>query len=66
MLPGTMVYVYAGSSVPSLQILAEKGVNAVFSPGQMFQILTAFVLLGVSPIVIRMVIKRFGPATLQV
>jgi len=59
MLPGTMVYVYAGSSVPSLQALADKGVNAVFSPGQMFQILTAFVLLGIFPLVVRAVMRRF-------
>ena len=33
MLAGTAVYVYAGSRVPSLQTLAEKGVNAGFYAG---------------------------------
>ena len=32
MLPGTVVYVYAGSSVPSLQTLADQGIYAVFTP----------------------------------
>ena len=59
MLPGTMVYVYAGSRVPDLRSLADKGVNAVFSSSQMAQILSAFVLLGIFPFVVRRVMKRF-------
>ena len=57
MLAGTAVFVYAGSSVPSLATLAEKGVNAAFSPAQMAQILGAFVLMGILPIVARWGIK---------
>ena len=57
MLAGTAVYVYAGSSVPSLQTLAEKGINAVFTPGQLTQILVAFALLGTFPLVIRWTMK---------
>jgi len=57
MLPGTAVFVYAGSSVPSLATLAEEGVNAAFSPAQMTQILGAFVLIGVLPLVARWAIK---------
>ena len=57
MLAGTAVFVYAGSSVPSLATLAEKGVNAAFSPAQMTQILGAFVLMGILPIVARWGIK---------
>ena len=62
MLPGTMVYVYAGSRVPNLQLLADKGVNAIFSSSQMFQILSAFALLGILPVGVRIFIKRFGSA----
>ena len=58
MLPGTLVYVYAGSRVPNLKSLAEKGVSAVFSPGQMAQIVTAFMMLGLFPLVIRRVLKN--------
>ncbi|MBI2479532.1 MAG: TVP38/TMEM64 family protein [Planctomycetia bacterium] len=57
MLAGTSVYVYAGSSVPSLQMLAEKGINAIFSPTQVSQIVIAFVLLGVFPLVVRWIMK---------
>ena len=53
MLAGTVVYVYAGSSVPSLQQLAEKGINAVFTPQQFSQIIVAFVLLGTFPLAVR-------------
>lgn len=53
MLPGTVVYVYAGSSVPNLRLLAEDGINAVFSPSQMLQIIGAFALLGLFPLIVR-------------
>ncbi|MEM1068012.1 MAG: TVP38/TMEM64 family protein [Planctomycetota bacterium] len=51
MLPGTAVYVYAGSRVPSLQTLADEGARAVFTPGQLGQITVAFVLLGIFPLI---------------
>lgn len=57
MLAGTVVYVYAGSSVPNLQALADKGINAVFTPGQMTQIVGAFVLLGIFPLIVRYAMK---------
>lgn len=62
MLPGTIVYVYAGSSVPSLQTLADKGIGAVFSAGQLTRILIAFALLGVFPLVVRWTLRYFGVA----
>lgn len=57
MIPGTLVYVYAGSSVPNLQTLADKGINAVFTPSQLTQIIVAFVLLGTPPLIIRYIMK---------
>lgn len=60
MLAGTAVFVYAGSSVPDLATLADKGVNAAFTPLQMTQILGAFVLLGVFPLLARWGIKLFS------
>ena len=60
MLAGTAVYVYAGSSVPNLQALADDGINAVFNPTQMGQIIGAFVLLGLFPLVVRYAMKFFG------
>ena len=61
MLAGTVVYVYAGSSVPSLQALADKGISAVFSPLQLTQIIFAFVLLGTFPLAVRWGMKLFSP-----
>ena len=58
MLAGTAVYVYAGSSVPDLQTLADKGIGAVFSPSQMTQIIAAFVMLGSFPLIVRFVMKK--------
>ena len=60
MLPGTVVYVYAGSSVPDLQTLADQGIQAVFTPGQLTQILIAFVILGLFPLLVRGTIKLLG------
>lgn len=57
MLPGTIVYVYAGSSVPSLQSLATKGIHAVFTPRQLAEIFIAFSLLGVFPLIVRSVVR---------
>ncbi len=64
MLPGTMVYVYAGSRVPSLSVLAEQGVSAVFSPRQFTELAIAFGLLGLFPLVIKKVIHRRTAAPL--
>jgi len=63
MLPGTVVYVYAGSRVPDLQTLSDKGVKAVFTPSQLTQIMVAFVLLGLFPLATRWVLKWLRPAT---
>ena len=62
MLPGTAVYVYAGSSVPDLQTLADKGVFAVLSADQLFRITIAFVLLGSFPLLVRLLLKKLRPA----
>ena len=63
MLPGTMVYVYAGSRVPNLQLLADKGIHAIFTTGQMAQILSAFALLGLLPLILRQLMKRISHST---
>ncbi|TWU34279.1 TVP38/TMEM64 family protein [Novipirellula artificiosorum] len=57
MLAGTAVYVYAGSSVPDLQTLAEDGIGAVFSPIQLAQIIIAFAILGIFPLIVRLTMK---------
>lgn len=62
MLPATIVYTYAGSSLPNLQTFADKGIGAVLSPRQLTQIVVAFVLLGIFPLVVRKLMPRATPA----
>ncbi len=59
MLPGTLVYVYAGSRVPDLETLARDGAGAVFSGPQLLQLTLALGLLGVFPLVAKKVVDRF-------
>lgn len=61
MLPGTAVYVYAGSSVPTLGTLAEKGVQGIVSP----QLLAAFAVLGLMPLVLKKIVQRFRPVAVS-
>ena len=59
MLPGTAVYVYAGSQFPSLQKLNESGGAGILTP----QLLAAFVLLGVFPFIVKKLMARLRPPT---
>ncbi|QDV86796.1 TVP38/TMEM64 family protein [Planctomycetes bacterium TBK1r] len=62
MLAGTAVYVYAGSRVPNLSVLAEAGVSAVIAPSQLLQLTVAFALLGIFPLAVRKILAAFrGP-----
>ena len=63
MLPGTAVYVYAGSSVPNLSQLAEQGAAAVLSPQQLSELFIAFTLLGVFPLLVKLLMKCIGRGT---
>ncbi len=56
MLPGTMVYVYAGSVVPDLQVLAKQGARGVFTPKVVF----AFAALGLFSLVVRLLVRRWS------
>ena len=58
MFPGTIVYVYAGSSVPDLATLAEEGAAGIMRP----QLLAAFVVLGLFPLIAKKLLARFKPA----
>jgi uncharacterized membrane protein YdjX (TVP38/TMEM64 family) len=59
MLPGTAVYVSAGATVPNLKTLAEQGVGGILTP----QLLSAFVLLGLFPLVVKRVVSAFRKST---
>lgn len=54
MLAGTVVYVYAGSSFPSLSELAEKGATGILTP----KLFVAFGLLGLFPITVKRIMAR--------
>ncbi len=49
MIPATIAYVYAGASVPSLQVLQEKGVGGLVSS----QLILAFAVLGILPLLLK-------------
>ncbi|MDA7680227.1 TVP38/TMEM64 family protein [bacterium] len=49
MIPATAVYVYAGSTFPSLSAIAENGVGGILKP----QLIVAFALLGLFPIIVK-------------
>jgi uncharacterized membrane protein YdjX (TVP38/TMEM64 family) len=55
MLPGTCVVIYAASQVPSLGELADEGARGLLSP----QLVVAFVLLGLFPLVVRRIAAGF-------
>ena len=57
MLPGTIVYIYAGSSVPDLQTLATRGVGGILTPN----VLLAFALLGLMPLLLKKLAARWKP-----
>jgi len=54
MFPATAVFVYAGASAPSLQELAERGVESILTP----QMIIAFVALGLFPIAAKTILRR--------
>lgn len=49
MLPGTAVFVFAGSSVPSLDELAKNGIGGILTP----KVIIAFVILGLFPLAVK-------------
>ena len=65
MLGGTMVYVYAGSSVPDLMTLATKELSDVFTLQQKWQIGSAFALLVLFPLTVKQLMKKFAPASVS-
>ena len=55
MLAGTAVYVGAGAAVPDVATLQEQGLAGILTP----QIFVAFVILGIFPLVVKRVFRRF-------
>ena len=61
MVAGTAVFVWAGSSVPSLEELARKGVAGLITP----QLFAAFLLLGTFPLIVRKSVDYFRSSRSQ-
>jgi uncharacterized membrane protein YdjX (TVP38/TMEM64 family) len=57
LLPGNVVFVLAGTQLPTLAELTTQGVHSVLTP----RLVLAFVLMALFPFLIRWVIHRFRP-----
>lgn len=56
MLPGTVVFVLAGASAPSLQQIADRGIASLLD----WRLVAALALLGATPLLIRWTLRMFG------
>ena len=61
MIPGTMAYVFAGSQLPDLATLAEKGTRGILTP----QLFAAFIILGLFPIVVKKIMQAWRKPSSQ-
>ncbi len=59
MLPATILYVYAGHKLPSIDTLATEGVSSILEP----RIVGVFVLLAMLPLALKWLIDRVRKAT---
>lgn len=57
LLPGNIVFVYAGTQLPSIKKLSEEGWTSFITPGM----LVVFVALSVVPLILRSVVRRMVP-----
>lgn len=54
LLPGNVLFIYAGTQLPTLQEVSDQGLTSIASP----QLIVAFVLVGVLPLVVRWVVRH--------
>jgi len=57
LLPGNILFTYAGTQLPRLERIAERGWTGIVTPG----LVAAFVLIGVFPLAVRWIARRRGP-----
>lgn len=55
LIPSTMVFVFAGTQIPTLREVVEQGAGAVLSP----KLFLALVLMGIFPWVVRWLSRRY-------
>jgi len=58
LLPGNILFIYAGTQLPRLEEAADEGLMSIASP----QLIVAFVLLGVFPLAVRWAARRWRAA----
>lgn len=58
MLAGTTVFVYAGSTFPSLRAIARNGASGILTP----QLLLAFAVLGTFPLLVKLALSSRTPS----
>lgn len=56
MFPGTIVYVAAGASVPTLRIIADQGISSLLN----LRLLLLFALLGLMPLAVRALFHKWS------
>ncbi len=61
MLPATIAYVNAGAAMPSLEKLAEQDISKILS----WQLFIAFAILGLLPLVLRIIMKAWPSRKLE-
>jgi len=57
MLPGNVLFVLAGTQLPTLKQLEREGVHSVFTP----TVVISFLALALFPVAVRFVLRRFFP-----
>ena len=58
MLPGTILYVTIGASVPTLRTLADQGITGVLTADVLTRVTASFTALGLLPLIARRMIVR--------
>ena len=57
LLPGNIIFIYAGTQIPSIEKISEDGLASFITPG----IIAAFVALSVLPLVMRWLVQKYMP-----
>ena len=59
MFIGTVVYINAGTSLPSLQAIVEEGAAGILTT----RLVISFVILGIFPLIVKFVMGKLPPSS---
>jgi len=54
MVPGNLIFAYAGARLPTLREISDEGLSSLLSP----RLVAAFIAVGLFPLLARRVIRR--------